>query len=223
VYPADEPVRRWFAIYTDWFDTVELNTTFYRLPSRATVDAWAQAAPRGFRYAAKLGQYATHRKKLSDPRAWLANHLDRMDRLGPARGPTLVQLPPRWKANPGRLDDFLALAPTDHRWAVEVRDPSWLSEAVFDVLRDHQAALCIHDLLPDHPRALTASWTYLRFHGPDAGRHPYRGAYTGRRLRGVADWINDLLATGHDVYAYFNNDVGGAAVADARWLRDHLA
>ena len=77
-----------------------------------------------------------------------------------------MQLPPRWKRNVARLDEFLALLPTTMRWAVELRDPSWLHDDVFEVLRRHGAALCIHDLLADHPFELTTDWTYVRFHGP---------------------------------------------------------
>ena len=96
------------------------------------------------------------------------NHLDRVERLGPALGPTLVQLPPRWKRNVERLDEFLTVAPSSMRWAVEIREPSWLHDDVFELLRRHRAALCIHDMLPNHPWELTTDWSYIRFHGPDA-------------------------------------------------------
>ena len=121
-----------------------------------------------------------------------------------------------------RLDDFLAAAPTDLRWAVEVRDPSWLHDDVFAVLEAHGAALCLHDLLPDHPRLRTTSWTYVRFHGPDAPARPYRGRYGGRRLWRWADQLGEWADDGTDVVAYFNNDFDAAAVADAEWLRGRL-
>jgi uncharacterized protein YecE (DUF72 family) len=163
--------------------------------------------------------------KLRDAASWPPNHLDRARRLGAALGPTLVQLPPRWKRDVGRLDEFLtatrALA-SELRWAVEMRERSWLHDDVFEVLRRHGAALCIHDLLDDHPWERTTDWTYLRFHGPDALEHPYRGRYTGRRLWRAADRLDPWLAAGNDVYAYFNNDVEASAFADARWLRARL-
>ena len=94
------------------------------------------------------------------------------------------------------------------------------------MLADHGAALCIHDLFDARafhdPFPLTTDWTYLRFHGPDAAAHPYEGRYTGRRLRLVADRLVALLASGVDVYAYFNNDDSGHAFRDASWLRDRL-
>ncbi len=223
VYPSDLAARRWFDWYAEQFDTVELNTTFYRLPDPGTVERWHDQAPAGFRFAVKVGQFGSHRRKLREPGTWLPNHLDRVDRLGAHLGPNLVQLPPRWRRDVARLDDFLAAAPRRLRWAVEVRDPSWLHDDVFEVLARHQAALCVHDLLPDHPWVRTAPWTYVRFHGPDARTTPYAGRYTGRRLWRVADRLAERLAGGDDVYAYFNNDIGGSAFVDAGWLRDRLA
>ena len=102
------------------------------------------------------------------------------------------------------------------RWAVELRDRSWLHDDVFEVLRRHHAALCIHDLLADHPVELTADWTYVRFHGPQALERPYHGAYGPERLRPWAERLAELLGAGHDVYAYFNNDWFGHAVTRRR-------
>jgi uncharacterized protein YecE (DUF72 family) len=219
VYPEELPMRRWLEHYATLFDTVELNSSFYRLPSASTVEGWARQVPAGFEFAVKLGAFGSHRMKLRDAARWLPNHLDRFCRLGPALGPTLVQLPPRWRRNAERLDEFLTAAPSTLRWAVELREPSWLHDEVYEVLARHGAALCVHDLLPDHPFVLTTSWTYVRFHGPNALERPYFGAYGWRRLRPWAERLRGLLDEGHDVYAYFNNDIGGHAVADATWLR----
>jgi len=223
VYPDGLPQRRWLEHYATLFDTVELNTTFYRLPDPSAVEGWAAAVPDGFTFALKLGSFGSHRMKLRDAVSWLPNHIDPAELLGRKLGPTLVQLPPRWRRNVERLDEFFSAAPTRLRWAVELREQSWLHDDVYAVLRRHGAALCIHDLLPDHPTVLTTDWTYLRFHGPHALERPYHGAYTGRRLRSAARRIDGWLADGLDVYAYFNNDVAAAAVGDARWLRDHLS
>lgn len=222
VYPADIPQRRWFEHYQSLFDTVELNSTFYRLPAATSVERWAEAAEPGFVYAVKLGAFGSHRMKLSDAESWLPNHLDRVLRLGAHLGPNLVQLPPRWKRNADRLDEFLAVAPKSMRWAVELREPSWVHDDVFEVLRRHGAALCVHDLLPDHPFELTTDWTYLRFHGPDALRRPYHGSYGAARLGAWADRLASVLGAGQDVFAYFNNDWYGHAVADAQLLRSLL-
>jgi uncharacterized protein YecE (DUF72 family) len=222
VYPADVPQRRWFEHYAARFDTVELNATFYRLPSVSAVESWAAQAPRDFVYAAKLGAFGSHRMKLRDASSWLPNHLDRVCRLGDALGPTLVQLPPRWHRDVGRLDEFLSVAPRALRWAVEVRDGSWLHDDVYAVLERHRAALCIHDLLPGHPWIRTTDWTYVRFHGPDAATRTYTGRYGGRRLWRPAERIRAWADSGDDAYVYFNNDVGGAAVGDAEWFRNRV-
>src|ERR1700712_2063788 len=159
VYPERAPRREWFLHYAERFDTVEINATFYRLPSVTTVDGWARQAPAGFEYSVKLGAFGSHRMKLRDAASWLPNHLDRAQRLGATLGPTLVQLPPGWKRNVERLEEFLSVAPRSMRWAVELREPSWLHDDVFVVLQRYGAALCLHDLLPRHPRVLTTNWT----------------------------------------------------------------
>ncbi|HVE18632.1 MAG TPA: DUF72 domain-containing protein, partial [Ilumatobacteraceae bacterium] len=145
------PQRCWLQHYATMFDTVELNNTFYRLPTAHAVEQWAASVPDNFVFAFKLGSFGTHRKKLRDPSSWLPKHLDRAERLGAKLGPTLVQLPPRWRRTAARLDEFLALVPATTRWAVELRDSSWLHDEIFEVLRRHKVALCIHDLLADHP------------------------------------------------------------------------
>ncbi|MBW3574711.1 MAG: DUF72 domain-containing protein [Actinobacteria bacterium] len=222
IYPPSLPQRRWFEHYASLFATVEVNNSFYRLPTEAAVEGWAGQAPPGFVYALKLGAFGSHRMKLRDAASWLPNHLDRLDRLGEHAGPTLVQLPPRWRRNAERLDEFLSVAPASRRWAVEVREPSWLHDDVYEVLHRHGAALCIHDLLADHPWELTADWTYVRFHGPRATEHAYQGRYGPDGLFWMAERLTDWLGQGRDVYAYFNNDEAGFAVEDARWLAERL-
>lgn len=222
VYPVDLPPARWLTTYARWFDTVELNSTFYRLPATTTVERWAAEVPSGFTFAVKVGQFGSHRKALTDPATWLVNHLDRARRFGAHLGPNLVQLPPRWKRNSNRLDEFLDACPRDIRWAVEFRDPDWLRDDIFNVLARHHAALCLHDLLPDHPWELLTTWTYVRFHGPDALHHPYRGRYPDNHLRHAADRLGHWRSIGVDVHAYFNNDYGGNAVIDATRFRELL-
>jgi uncharacterized protein YecE (DUF72 family) len=222
VYPPELPAKRWFQHYATLFDTVELNNTFYRLPTAKAMEDWEAAAPPDFLYALKLGQFATHRKKLKDPEWWLANHLDRVERLGEHLGPNLIQLPPRWQRNTSRLDEFLALVPKTIRWAVELRDRSWVHDDTFDVLHRHEVALCLHDLIEDHPSVLTTNWTYVRFHGPHATVRPYHDLYGPRRLQPWAERLSAELRAGNDVYCYFNNDYHGHAVTDARTLRDLL-
>jgi uncharacterized protein YecE (DUF72 family) len=223
VYPATAPARTWFSHYAERFDTVEINNTFYRLPAETTVEGWAAQAPPDFCYAVKVGQFGSHRMKLRDAASWLPRHLERVERLGTHLGPNLLQLPPRWTRNVQRLEEFLAAAPRSIRWAVEMREPSWLHDDVFDALARHGAALCLHDLLADHPWELTTDWTYVRFHGPRALDDKYRGRYGPARLTPVAERMQRWLDDGVDVYGYFNNDYEGHAVTDAEWLRSELS
>jgi uncharacterized protein YecE (DUF72 family) len=213
-YPDKLPKAQWFRHYAQHFDTVEINNTFYRLPSAAAFDGWRKQTPAGFCYALKFNRYGTHWMRLKEPERTIGNFLAVAKRLRSYLGPVLVQLPPHWNANATRLGEFLAAAPSSVRWAVEFRNPSWLVEEVFAVLREHRAALCIHDMIPDHPRLLTAGWTYLRFHG-----NHYGGSYPHEKLAGEAKWIGKQLASGADVFAYFNNDAQGHAVANAADLK----
>ena len=216
-YPEDLPKRRWFEHYIQHFDTVEINNTFYRLPEIHTFDNWREQAPPGFVYALKYSRFATHIKRLKDPAEPLQRFLERAVHLGVRLGPILVQLPPHFKANPQRLSEFLALVPTSFRWAFEFRDSDWLNEEIYQILEAHAAALCIHDMLPQHPQRITTGWTYLRFHGDH-----YQGSYTARQLSATARRIRDYLAQGLDVYAYFNNDQAGYAVHNALELRHYV-
>jgi uncharacterized protein YecE (DUF72 family) len=227
VYPQQLAQRQWFEHYTSLFDTVELNTTFYRLPKPESVQKWHDAAPPGFVYALKLGQFGSHRMKLNDAASWLPNHVDRATTLGQFLGPTLVQLPPKWRRNVTRLEEFFAATHTadaeSMTWALEIREPSWLHDDVYEVLRRNNAALCVHDMIADHPFELTTDWTYVRFHGPDALRYKYWGLYGPERLEPWAQRLAELAARGVSAYCYFNNDYQGFAVADAQWLRERVA
>ena len=213
-YPEDLPKTQWFSYYATHFDTVELNNTFYRLPSASMFDAWKKQAPENFCYALKFNRYGSHLLRLKRPRPTIGKFLGVAKRLGESLGPVLVQLPPRWNVNIARLESFLVTAPRAIRWAVEFRDSRWLCPEVFAILERHRAALCIHDMIEDHPRTVTATWTYLRYHGEH-----YGGSYTPQRLAADARWIRKQLASGNDVFAYFNNDAQGYAVQNAADLK----
>ena len=129
-----------------------------------------------------------------------------------------MQLPPHWQPDPDRLAAFFEAAPGDYRWAIECRDPRWLCDEVYAILRKAAAALCIHDLIAAHPRQLTADWVYLRFHGVR-----YGGKYTSQALMAQASQIEQYLADGLDVFAYFNNDACGYAVQNAAALRRYVS
>jgi uncharacterized protein YecE (DUF72 family) len=215
-YPADLRRGDWFRYNAGRFDTVEINNTCYNLPGPDAFDRWHEQAPPGFLFVLKFSRYGSHLKKLLDPEDSIARFLEQADRLRSLFGPILVQSPPGWRVNVDRLAQFLAAAPADHRWAVEFRDASWLCPEVYSVLRSHNAAICVHDLINNRPRPKTADWVYLRFHGD---RH-HAGNYTTRQLSEEASRIRSDLARGMDVFAYFNNDVHGHAVKNAATLRE---
>jgi len=217
-YPEHLSHAEWFSHYAKHFDTVEINNTFYHLPPASVFDGWRKQAPTGFRYVLKFSRYGSHIMRLKKPRSTIGKFLTRAKRLGEFLGPILVQLPPKWKANPERLAAFLQAAPTNFRWTVEFRDPSWLCEEVYEILRERDAALCIHDMIENHPRILTNGWTYLRFHGDR-----YSGSYSAQKLSADARWITQQLCEGNDVFAYFNNDAQGYAVQNAADLRRYVA
>jgi uncharacterized protein YecE (DUF72 family) len=213
-YPRELAASRWFAYYATRFDTVEIDNTFYRLPAPEVFGRWRRQAPPGFRYALKLSRYGSHFEKLKSPAETIGRFLRAARELGETLGPILVQLPPRWRVDRARLAAFLDQEPAELRWTVELRDPSWLRDDVFETLREHGAALCLHDLIEGHPRVVTTDWVYLRFHGGGAS-----GAYSRQKLAAEAARIRGWLAEGLDVYAFFNNDAGGHAVRNALDLR----
>ncbi|MFP3904676.1 MAG: DUF72 domain-containing protein [Armatimonadota bacterium] len=215
-YPEDIAKDEWFGHYAKHFDTCEINNTFYGLPEISTFDDWYDRAPEGFLYVLKFSRYGSHMKKLKDPQGTINTFMERATHLHEKLGPILLQLPPNWYADPGRLNSFLAETPSDTRWAVEFRDPGWLCDEIYEILREHRAALCIHDKIEDHPRQITADWIYVRFHGgPD-------GCYSPQALSASAQHIQDYLSDGLDVYAFFNNDAHGLAVENAMNLRRYV-
>lgn len=219
VYPEGMPQKKWFEHYTQIFDTVEINNTFYRLPSHEVFESWRDQAPEGFCYALKFSRFGTHLKRLKDPDQPISLFIDRSARLGKHLiGPILVQLPPKFDVNVERLGDFLQSAPKEYRWVVEFRDRRWFCEDVYALLRAYNASLCIHDhedISCVHPQVVTADWIYLRFHGKN-----YQHCYNTEQLQEHASWIQKQLAQGLDVFAYFNNDYCGYAVSNAVELRE---
>lgn len=219
-YPSDLPQKRWFGFYARHFATVEINNTFYRLPSDAVFDGWREQAPPGFVYALKASRFLTHVKRLADPAAPLEKFLSRARRLGDHLGPILYQLPPNWRVNLERLDGFLALLPRDLTHVVEFRDPTWLVEPTFELLARHGVSFCIISLPGfECPVRATAPTVYIRLHGAE---WLYAGRYSLDQLRGWAEIIRRFLEEGCQVFVYFNNDAFGFAVANALELRELL-
>jgi uncharacterized protein YecE (DUF72 family) len=213
-YPDGLPQRRWLEHYAEQFATVELNNAFYRLPERATFEGWRARTPADFVMAVKASRYLTHIKRLREPEEPVARLLDRARGLGSRLGPVLLQLPPSLRVDVPLLDRCLRCFPAGVRVAVEPRHPSWWAEPVERLLAARGAALCWADRRgrPVTPRWRTTDWGYLRMHEGTATPRP---RYGERALRSWAGRVADGWPDSADVFVYFNNDPGGAAITDA--------
>jgi uncharacterized protein YecE (DUF72 family) len=213
-YPEKLPAREHFAFYARHFDTVELNNSFYRQPTRERFVSWGEQAPPGFRFAVKGSRYVTHIKRLAVEPKSIELVAESALGLGDKLGPILFQLQANFHLDLERLVRFVAMLPAKLRFTIEFRHDSWLVPAVFDVLRAHQIALCI----PDHPKMpkaleITSDFTYIRMHLPARGL-----GYGERALQPWTQRLREWSGQHLDVFVYFNNDMEGHAVGDAQAL-----
>ena len=226
-YPAELPTTRWFAHYAAIFDTVEVNNTFYRLPETGTFERWRETMPDRFVAAIKASRFLTHMKKLLNAEEPIKRLFGRAAALGPRLGPVLYQLPPSMRRDLPRLENFLAKLPRHIalagqrrravQHAIEFRDPSWYVPETFAALEHHGVALCLHDRAGSAtPEIAVGPFIYVRFHGTSGA---YHGGYPDPDLEARAVWLARQHLAGRDVYAYFNNDIGGMAPRDALTLR----
>ena len=217
LYPEGLPQRRWFERYSEDFDTVEINASFYRVPLAGTFEGWREKAPPGFRYAVKVNRFITHMKKLLDCAAETDRFIALARLLEDKLGPLLHQLPPSLHKDLDRLDAFLTRLPRDLEHVVEFRHQSWYDEDVLAVLDRHGAGFVAHDLKGlATPRWASGRAAYVRFHGT-AGK--YHGRYPDDALLEWTDWCREQAGRGRSVWCYFNNDIHGHAIADARTLK----
>jgi uncharacterized protein YecE (DUF72 family) len=220
-YPADLAQKRWFEHYSAEFDTVEINASFYRVPLAKTFDGWRRKAPAGFRYAVKVNRFITHMKKLAGCDEALADFIGLARKLGPSLGPLLYQLPPNLKRDDERLGRFLSILPDDLEHVVEFRSLDWYDKEVLELLDRHGVGFVTHDLVGlISPRWASGRTAYVRFHGTGG---KYRGRYSEAELRDWASWLRAESDAGRSVWAYFNNDIGGDAIEDAKSLRRALS
>jgi uncharacterized protein YecE (DUF72 family) len=211
---------RWLDLYARRFDTVEVNATFYRLPTRKAVAGWVAGTPEDFVLAVKASRYLTHVKRLRDLGPGLERFLERLEPLveSPKLGPILWQLPANFHRDDERLDEALSRLPKlEH--CFEFRHETWFHEDVYALLREHDVALVIGDepRRPFQAHEFTSSWSYVRFHH---GHHGRRGNYSERELREWAARIRRWPV--ERVWLYFNNDWEAFAVRNAERLRKLL-
>ena len=216
-YPEGLPQKRWFERYAEEFDTVEINASFYRLPLASTFDGWRDKAPPGFHYAVKVNRFITHMKKLLDCEAEIDRFIALARPLGEKLGPLLYQLPPSLKLNLERLERFLERLPPDLTHVFEFRNKDWYVPDTYALLDRHGASFCVHDMPGSKTeRIAVGPIAYVRFHG---GEGKYWGRYSDEGLLSWTDWVVEQTRSGRSVWCYFNNDIHGHAIDDARTLK----
>lgn len=221
-YPDGLKQSHWLAYYSNWFNTVEINHTFYNSPTRETFEQWASQTPPGFLFTLKAPRRFSHLRRLQDAPGILGPFLENAAALGPKFGMLLLQIPPNFGFQPERLDSALnylsaqSIAPR-LRIALEIRDASWYNRECVSLLKQYQAAL----VLADYPGftnegPLTSRHVYIRKHGPGT---LYASDYSTLMLHIEEERIVNLLKKNRDVSIYFNNDAAGFAVKDAGYLQ----
>jgi len=217
-YPKDMAKSRWLEFYSRHFTTVELNNSFYRLPSDKAFVNWRDSSPIEFVFSVKVSRFITHIKRLRNADEPIANFLARTRLLEGKLGPLLYQLPQNMKRDDRLLEDFIRILPKDTSHVIEFRHASWFDDKVFDLLRRYNVGFCIYDM-PDFstPVIVTSDKAYIRFHG---SHQLYGGCYSDKELEGWAKKIAELETK--MVFAYFNNDAEGFAVKNALTLENLL-
>jgi uncharacterized protein YecE (DUF72 family) len=219
VYPAGLPKSQWLRHLSRQFETIELNSSFYRLPGRESFEQWADQVPPDFVFAVKASRYLTHVRRLKEPEEAVERLLSSSDGLGSTSGPFLLQLPPNLPIDIPALGRTLAAFGPRRRVAVEPRHPSWDTDEVRSLLESRGAACCWSDRRGHFgPRWKTTDWGYVRLH---EGRAAPETCYGRRALASAARELSECFAPAEDVFVYFNNDRNGCAVQNARLLR-HL-
>lgn len=219
-YPEKLPRAKWLEFYARHFTTLELNNSFYRLPSEAAYTRWYDSSPPDFTFAVKVSRFITHIKRLKDCDEPLGNFMSRTLILKEKLGSLLYQLPPGLHRDDGLLTDFLMKLPGGLKHVIEFRHESWLVEDVFDILRRYRVGFCVFDMPRlTCPLLATADFAYIRFHGRDS---LYSSCYTDEELADWAGKISALASAVDPVYIYFNNDVEGFALKNAATIREYL-
>lgn len=217
-YPGDLAKSRWLEFYACHFSTVELNNSFYKLPSEKAFVNWKNSTPSGFVLSVKVSRLITHVKKLKNTEEPLASFIPRARLLGEKLGPLLYQLPQSLRRNDQMLESFVKMLTRDACHVFEFRHNSWFDGGVYDILRCYNAGLCIYDMPGfSTPIIATSDFAYVRFHG---SQRLYGGCYSDEELE---DWIHKIMKLKvKAVYVYFNNDAEGFAIRNALRFKELL-
>jgi uncharacterized protein YecE (DUF72 family) len=212
------PKSKWFEYYAQYFDTVEINNTFYHLPKEQTLQRWQELAPDGFLYAVKANRYITRVKKLKNAAEPLERFFERIYLLRNKLGPVLYQLPPSLHKDLDLLESFIEILPDKPPAVFEFRHRTWYSDDTFELLGKSGVGFCIHDMPgKESPRVITSDIIYVRFHGT-TGR--YAGSYPKSALQNWATWFKEQAKDARSIFAYFNNDTHAHAIKNAKQLRE---
>ena len=219
-YPEKLAKAKWLGFYATHFTTVELNNSFYRLPSENAFANWRDSSPANFIFAVKVSRFITHIKRLKNIEDAVETFVTRAEILGEKLGPLLYQLPPNMHRNDGVLASFLSTLPQGMKHVFEFRHQSWLEEKVFEILRKYNVGLCIFDMPSlTCPLAATADFAYIRFHGSTG---LYFSCYSDEQLADWAKKLANLAANLKEIYIYFNNDAEAFAIRNAITIRGYL-
>lgn len=220
-YPVQIKPEEMLGYYLRFFDTVEINNSFYRLPETKTFENWERSVPEDFLFSVKASRFITHVKKLKEGKIGFDRFEERVTALKRKLGPILFQLPPGWNYNGERFLEFIHSLPRQFRYAFEFRNHSWYNDDVYEALATNNAAFVIYEL-EGHtsPIRLTADFTYLRLHGPGG---KYQGSYDDETLKMWINKFREWLKNGlKEVYCYFDNDQKGFAAFNARRMKELL-
>jgi uncharacterized protein YecE (DUF72 family) len=218
-YPEDLSSTKFLKYYIQYFDTLELNSTFYHIPKESTIKQWKNNVPEKFIISIKANKNITHIKRLKNAETEINEFMRKIALLQKKLGVILFQLPPSLKKDLTILKDFINLLNTGKmKFAIEFRHDSWLDDSVYEVLKEKNIAFCISDS-PYYPFAeeITADFTYIRFHGHES---LYASNYSNADLKSYAEKIKKWNGKGISSFCYFNNDFGGFAVKNALYLRE---
>jgi uncharacterized protein YecE (DUF72 family) len=219
-YPSNLKATEWLTFYAETFNITELNTSFYHLPKPETTKGWAEKVPTGFMFCTKMSRYLTHMKKLNDPEESFENFFDVFAPLKTKLGPVLIQLPPSLRFNFEKAEHLYKLCKNQYRYyrfAMEVRHQSWAEKESLELMKQYNIAFVIAQSGINFPYAetITAQHIYVRFHGP---QQLYASSYSDEQLKRFAALFKQWKKDGYSIWAFFNNDIFGYAIENAKRL-----